>query len=275
MACTKAHRSLSVSALAPMLEARSLTYDARDGSRLIDAVSLSLHSGDVLAIVGPNGAGKSTLLNLLSGLIKPTSGSILVEETPLNTLAPLERARRLAVVSQLEQPDTRLSVEQYVALGRLPWQGAVDDATHQAAVDQALLLTTTTALRYVPISQLSGGERQRMHIARALAQEPQLLLLDEPTNHLDPDAKGKMLSLIAGRGITVIAVVHDLALVPEFASHLAILDQARLRAVGPVADVLQPAIIREVFGVDLIRLPHPQETRTLSIIDIRVAAEKQ
>ncbi|MEM7208650.1 MAG: ABC transporter ATP-binding protein [Pseudomonadota bacterium] len=259
----------------PVLRADSLTYVAGDGKRLIDTISLSIEPGSVLAIVGPNGAGKSTLVSLLSGLTTPTWGSVHVEENPLATMATVERARKLAVVGQMEHPDIRLTVEQYVALGRLPWQGAVDELAHQAAVDRALELTASGALRDVPIRQLSGGERQRMHIARAIAQEPGLLLLDEPTNHLDPEAKGKMLSLIAGLGITVIAVLHDLALVSEFATHVAILDRSKLRAVGPVADVLEPEIIRDVFGVDLIRMPHPQETRTLSIIDIRVAGKNR
>lgn len=252
----------------PVLEARSLRYVARDGSCLIDDVSLRMQRGDVLAIVGPNGAGKSTLLTLLCGLQTPTAGEVILNNKPLSSFSAGELARYRALVGQLDQPDLRLTVEEYVTLGRLPLLNLVDASAHQRAVDQALDVTQTSPLRRAALYRLSGGERQRIQIARALAQEPSLLCLDEPTNHLDPDAKAQMLSLVAELGISVVMVVHDLALVPEFASHLAILEQSRLRAIGAVADVLKPALIREVFGVDFIRLPHPQEARLLSIVDI-------
>ena len=129
------------------------------------------------------------------------------------------------------------------------------------------LVAHLTELREKPLSQLSGGERQRAHIARALAQKPQLLFLDEPTNHLDPDAKGRMLSLIAGLGITVVMIVHDLVMIPEFASHVALMKDAHLTAFGAVTDVLTPDAVRETFGVDYLLLPY--KDRHIPALDIR------
>jgi iron complex transport system ATP-binding protein len=100
---------------------------------------------------------------------------------------------------------------------------------------------------------LSGGERQRVHAARALAQEPAVLLLDEPTNHLDVRHQHELLGLLgqlAGAGLTVVVVLHDLALAARYCERLVVLRDGRVHAAGPTGDVLTPAVVREVFGVD-------------------------
>ena len=112
---------------------------------------------------------------------------------------------------------------------------------------------------------LSGGERQRAQIARALAQEPRILFLDEPTNHLDPRARGALLALVAELDLTVIAVLHDLHLVPGFANRVAVMREGRLVAAD---EALSRDLVRDVFGIDLLRLPHPHENRELTVFDI-------
>jgi iron complex transport system ATP-binding protein len=138
---------------------------------------------------------------------------------------------------------------------------------HATALSEVLSVTGLSALSEKPLRTLSGGEKQRAHIARALAQRPKLLFLDEPTNHLDPDAKGRMLSLIAGLGITVVMIVHDLVMIPEFASHVALMNNARLTAFGETKDVLTPEAVRNTFGVEYLLLPH--EGRQIPALDIR------
>jgi iron complex transport system ATP-binding protein len=108
---------------------------------------------------------------------------------------------------------------------------------------------------------LSGGERQRVHIARALAQEPELLLLDEPTNHLDISAQLSLLSFVRGLGITAIAALHDLNLAASFCDHVLVLSEGRLAAAGPPSDVLTPDVIREVYHVEADVLAHPTSGR--------------
>ncbi|HMQ58220.1 MAG TPA: ATP-binding cassette domain-containing protein, partial [Rhizobiaceae bacterium] len=120
------------------------------------------------------------------------------------------------------------------------------------------------------IGSLSGGERQRAQIARAIAQAPRILFLDEPTNHLDPRARGEVLELVAGLGIAVVAVLHDLSLVAPFASRVAVLEGGRLVVCGTPDRALSPALVRQVFGVDVLRLPHPAENRELTIFDIPI-----
>ena len=251
----------------PFLEVRGICQQARSGQTLLDNVSFEVAHGSVVAIAGPNGAGKTTLLNLMAGLQTATSGQILIDGTDLSELDAFQRARRVAVVSQQSAPDARLSLRDYVALGQLPIWAEYSAREHAEALDETLSLTGLQKLADKPMGQVSGGERQRAHIARALVQKPQLLFLDEPTNHLDPDAKGRVLSLVTALGVTVVMVIHDLVMIPEFATHVALMKDTRLTAYGLVDDVQTTASVRETFGVDY-RLFDAQD-RQIPALDIR------
>lgn len=251
----------------PFLTVRDLEYFALNGDALVSEVSFDLEQGSVLAIAGPNGAGKSTLLNLLSGIEPLALGEVEIVGQSLRRMTATERAQVIALVSQQSSPDGRLLLRDYVALGQLPIAARRSADENAQAIERILDLTGLLSKTTKPMRQLSGGERQRAHIARALAQEPRLLFLDEPTNHLDPEAKGRILSLVACLGITVVMVVHDLVMIPEFASHAALMKSARLTAFGPATDVLTPENVQATFGVSYLRLQH--EGRTISALDIR------
>ena len=235
---------------APFVAVRNLSHRASGGQLLLDDVSFDVDRGSVLAIAGPNGAGKTTLINLMAGLQAATSGEISIEGRILGDLTPLQRARRIALVGQQTMPDGRLSVRDYVALGQLPLLARNAVSEHADHLESTLAMTGLADHAHMPMGQVSGGERQRAHIARALVQKPQLLILDEPTNHLDPDGKGRVLSLVTSLGITVVMVLHDLVMIPEFATHVALMKNARLAAFGTVADIQTPALVQDVFGVE-------------------------
>jgi len=249
------------------LDVRGLEYYALNGDPLLKEVSFSLPQGATLAIAGPNGAGKTTLLNLIAGIEEIALGDVWIDGQSLRTMPHHMRARKIALVSQQSEPDGRLSLRDYVALGQMPIRADYARVEHDQAMARILDLTGLTAKATKTMSQLSGGEKQRAHIARALAQRPQLLFLDEPTNHLDPDAKGRMLSLIAGLGITVVTILHDLVMIPEFASHVALMKDTRMTEFGLVDDILTPGTVRETFGVDYLLLPH--DGRQIPALDIR------
>jgi len=251
----------------PFLVAENLCYDAANGTALVQGVSFSVDEGTILAIAGPNGAGKTTLLRLLSGTEAPTGGDILISGHNLKQFSATERARMIAVVSQQELPDGRLSLYDYVALGQIPIRTDRSSEMHADDMKRILHLTSLTELTQMPMAMLSGGERQRAHIARALAQNPSLLFLDEPTNHLDPDSKGRILSLVAELGITVVMIVHDLVMIPEFASHVALINAAQLAGFGPVNEVLTSERVRDIFGVTYLHLAH--QGRLIPTLDIR------
>ena len=237
----------------------SFAYSARP--TLID-VDLEVQKGEILAVVGPNGAGKSTLLRAISGALRPQKGVIYLDFRITWEFPARERAQKLAMVEQGAQPAFDFTVQELVELGRLPhlgrWQGfrRVD----AAAVAQALTFAGLTHLACRRWSELSGGERQRTLLAMAFAQEPEILLLDEPTAHLDVAHQIESMQLIAKfaeKGGTVIMAIHDLNLAAAFAHRLALLHHGRLLACGTPQEVLTPALLREVFGVEAAVRVHP------------------
>ena len=233
----------------PLLSAVNLSYAVK-GAQLLKDVSLAIQPGENLGVVGPNGSGKSTLLKLLAGLKKPTQGDVFLQGKPLATLRRRDIAQCLAVVEQHAQTSDNLTLQQAVELGRTPWLSALapwSDADRQI-VDQAMSDVNLQHLKHRAWHSLSGGERQRAHIARALAQRPQILLLDEPTNHLDIQQQLSILRRVHQLAVTTVIALHDLnqALACD---RLAVLDAGRLVALGSPFDVLTPERLYTTFGV--------------------------
>ena len=247
----------------PVLQVQDAAFQTPQGRELIAPIDAVAVRGDCVALVGPNGAGKSTLLRLLGARIAPTRGCVRVLGHDLAHWPTPERARHIAVLGQTEAVDMVLTVQDYVALGRLPHQRHASRAAHARAVDAALHTCTATELVGRKLSTLSGGERQRVHLARALAQEPALLLLDEPTNHLDLAARADLLALVRGLGITVVAALHELGLVPAFAHRVWMLQAGRLVADAPPHEALSAERVQAVFGMELVHTQHPRHGGTL------------
>ena len=249
------------------VSAVDLSYRAANGALLLADVTLDVRPRERLAIVGPNGAGKTTLLRLLFGRLRPSGGGVSLDGVPLDQIPAESRARRIAVVTQDEQPDRRLAVHEYVALGRIPHHRGQRQAGHRQVVAGALEAAGLVPLASRTFGALSGGEQQRARIARALAQSPSVLLLDEPTNHLDLRARADMMTLVGGLGITIVAVLHDLALVGPFANRVAVLQGGRLVAQGPPERALSTAVVRDVFGMDSFCATNPSTGRRMMVLD--------
>ena len=232
-----------------VLSCTGLGFKVRDAELLRD-IHLDVQQGETLGIVGPNGSGKSTLLKLLAGLRAPASGEVRLGGKRLGELSRRAIAQQLAVVEQQADTDDAIRVFDAVALGRTPWLSALSPWSREddAIVRQALHDVDATHLSHRAWRSLSGGERQRVHIARALAQRPQILLLDEPTNHLDIQHQLAILKGVQGLPVTTLIALHDLnqALTCD---RLAVLDRGRLVALGTPLDVLTPERLQETFGV--------------------------
>jgi len=242
------------------------------GTVILDAVDLTVPTGTVTALLGPNGSGKSTLLRLVAGVgstlpgRSSAAGSVRWNDTDLAALRPRERARVVALVEQNAQTEVDLTVRDAVGLGRTPHRSrwAADTPADHAVVHDALAAVDLVDLADRSFSTLSGGERQRVHLARALAQEPELLLLDEPTNHLDVQAQLAALQLVrrsAAAGTTALVALHDLNLAAAYCDHVVVLSRGRVVAAGTVADVLVPEVIDPVYGVSTTVLHHPDTGR--------------
>lgn len=243
--------------MSPVLEVIRASRTVQ-GREILSDIDLSLRPGEVLGLIGPNGSGKSTLLNLMAGLLRPSKGEVRLEGQPMTRLRRRQIAQRLALVAQSAATDDRITVRDAVELGRTPWLGPLRPwgAEDDAAVTAALEAVSMTHLAGRDWSSLSGGERQRAHIARAHAQTPRILLLDEPTNHLDIHHQLGILDLIAGLGVTTVIALHDM----HHALHcdrVMVLRGGRRVALGPPAEILTPALIRDIFAVDAQLIPHP------------------
>lgn len=233
----------------------------------LQALNFSLHRGELLAIIGPNASGKSTLLKLLSGLLIPEAGAVLLDGQPVSALDLRARARRIAVVQQESLLLFPLRVLPFVLQGRhayRPLLGFESRADVEIA-RKALTATRTAHLGERLIQELSGGEKQRVLLARALAQQPDLLLLDEPTVHLDVHFQVELLRLVQQlarqEGYAVALVSHELNLAAEFADRVLLLHQGQILRLGPPADVLERELLEQVFETELDVFPHPESGR--------------
>jgi iron complex transport system ATP-binding protein len=236
-----------------MLAAQDLSLAGR-----LQGISLALRPGEVTAICGPNGAGKSSLLACLSGLLRPEQGSVSLDGSPLARLAPRGRARAIGYLPQQGEVAWNLSAETLVALGRLPWDAGRE--ADMAAVDAALDALDLAELRQRSVSHLSGGELARVLLARVLAGEPQWILADEPLANLDLAHQLALLrqfKRLAGEGVGVCLVLHDLAQAMNHADRVVVLDGGRVVADGPPSDALSEATIARVWNVGVRWLGEP------------------
>ncbi len=235
------------------LEARDLSIAGR-----IDSVSATLRPGEVTAICGPNGAGKSTLLEALAGLLEPDGGAVMLDGALLAQLSSRARAQALGYLPQTAEIAWDIDVATLVGLGRLPWRtSAGEDA---AAVAGALTALDLDHLAPRPVSQLSGGERARALLARVLAGAPRWVLADEPLASLDLAHQAALLHRfreLAGTGIGVLLVLHDLARARNRADRVLVLENGRLVADGLPGEALSEAVIAKVWGVEARWLGHP------------------
>ena len=226
------------------------------GREVLRDVDLSIAPGERLAVVGPNGAGKSTLLRLIAGVLAPASGSVEIGGDPLSRLDRIAIARRVAAVPQQVALPFSMTVEEVVALGRLPHEDPFRGLreSDRAAVAAAIERVGLAHLVGRDAREISLGERQLVLLALSVAQATPILLLDEPTVHLDlrhqVEAMELRVDLNERDGTTIIAVLHDLALAAHFFPRLVLIADGAVVADGAPETVLGPDAIRSVFGVD-------------------------
>lgn len=241
----------------PYLEARSLVcaYQANTQQIILHEVDMALYPGELVGLIGPNGAGKTTLLRALARLLPPKSGQVLLDGQDIWRLSARQTAQWVGRVPQSANATWPYAIEHVVRMGRYPHRGwlAPHNQRDQSAVEEALNRMILKPLRNRAFNTLSGGEQQRVLIARALAQEPKVLLLDEPIANLDINHQLQVLTLVRDRvreqQLAALLAIHDLELAARFCDRLILLNQGRIWAAGPPAEVLQVDHLRTVFGV--------------------------
>ena len=247
-----------------MLDARDITI-AYDHRIAVADVTLSLKPGEITAIIGPNGAGKSTLLKSLNGQVRPSSGTILLDDQPLERLNRRSISRRIAVVAQEAELRFPVTVLEFVLGGRFAWAtnaGWGWETEHDLKIADAVLRETELGeLSGRLMNELSGGERQRALMARALATEAAILLLDEPTANLDLSHQATLLALVRNRcnqqRASALVVTHDINLAAQFADKILLMKEGKTLYSGTPDEVLKPQILRDVFTVTVLVDAHP------------------
>ena len=156
-----------------------------DGKTVVDSVSFELPKGRVTSFIGPNGAGKSTVMGIISRLIQRDSGRVEFENRDIGSWKSRELSRRLAILTQSNNIQMKLTVEELVAFGRFPYSGGRLTAEDRDIINRAISYMELEEFKERFVDELSGGQRQRAYIAMVIAQDTEYILLDEPTNNLD------------------------------------------------------------------------------------------
>ncbi len=234
------------------LEQVSFAYEQES---VIKEITLGFSPGKFYSILGPNGCGKTTLLDLLIGHLTPDSGGVLLRGKSLSQWSRKEIARTIALVSQNYNINFPFTVEEVVMMGRHPWISRFSQPRKEdwQRVNTVMARTDTMAFRSRQITALSGGERQRCVFARAICQDTPILFLDEAFSNMDINHTLRLLNLVKEevkeRNRTVISVFHDINLAAVWSDHLIFMKQGRVAASGATTEVMDAAIIEEVFQV--------------------------
>ncbi|ATN37388.1 ABC transporter (plasmid) [Rhizobium sp. ACO-34A] len=249
-----------------LMEVRGV--EARYGAlKALGDISLLVPKGRMTVLAGANGSGKSTLLSVMSRVLKPSGGTVLLDGRAVSELPTREVAKTLGLLPQGPLVPEGITVYDLVSRGRYPHQGFLRQWTEadEKAVEAAIAATGLGQFAERPVDQLSGGQRQRAFIAMTLAQETAAILFDEPTTFLDLRYQTEVMELIASlsrdHGRTVVLVLHDLNAALQYGDRLIFLKAGRVHRV--VEDVLSCSaeLIGEVFETRVTRVLHPETGR--------------
>jgi branched-chain amino acid transport system ATP-binding protein len=227
------------------------------GVEAVSSANITAHAGHVTGLIGPNGAGKTTTFNVITGLEKPTSGTIRIDGRDVNRLSPYRRARlgmartfqRLEVFGSLTARDNVLAAAEF----RRGWSG---DKTNPTEITEGILdRVGLRAVEDMRVDALPTGLARLVELGRALATQPRLLLLDEPGSGLDStesEALGDLLLELADSGMAILLVEHDVDLVMRICDRIHVLDFGKIIAVGTTAEVqADPAVQAAYLGAEV------------------------
>lgn len=227
-------------------------------------IKWNIRPGQFWGIIGPNGSGKTTLLNLISGVVKPDEGQILLDGKPLSAYGRKTLSRKLAVLQQDGLPPVAFPVRDVIGMGRFTfqdWRGREKGENAEKLLHEIMDKLELKELANRPLNVLSGGQRQRVALGKVMAQQPEIVLLDEPTTYLDIRYQMQFMELVASWqqevGLTVIAVMHDLNLASLYCDRLLVLQEGTVAAVGTPSELLSPGLIDSIFEVKSHVIPHP------------------
>ena len=225
-----------------------------DGKTVVDGVSFEIPKGKVLSLIGPNGAGKSTVMGMLSRLITRDSGRVDFEGTEITRWKSRELSKRLAILTQANNVQMKLTVRELVAFGRFPYSGGRLTQEDNEIIDRAIAYMELGDFEEQFIDELSGGQRQRAYIAMVIAQDTEYILLDEPTNNLDIYHATNLMRIVRRlcdeMGKTVILVLHEINYAAFYSDYICAFVNGKIAKFGTVQEVITKENLSDIYKVD-------------------------
>ena len=225
-----------------------------DGKTVVDSVSFEIPKGKVISMIGPNGAGKSTVLNIISRLIAWDSGLVDFDGRDIGKWKSKELAKRLAILTQSNNIQMKLTVRELVTFGRFPYSGSHLNEEDQRIIDKAIAYMELEPFQDRFIDELSGGQRQRAYIAMVIAQDTEYVLLDEPTNNLDIYHATNMMKIVRRLcdelGKTVILVLHEINYAAFYSDYICAFKDGKIAKFGTVEEVMTKENLSQIYQVD-------------------------
>lgn len=224
------------------------------GKNVVNNVNFEIPKGKVLSLIGPNGAGKSTVLGMISRLVERDSGSVEFEGLDILRWKSRDLSKKLAILTQSNNINAKLTVRELVTFGRFPYSGNHLTSEDSRIIDEALAYMELTDMQDKFVDELSGGQRQRAYIAMVIAQDTEYVFLDEPTNNLDIYHATNMMKIIRKLcdelGKTIILVLHDINYAAFYSDYICAFKDGKIEKFGTVEEVMQKDILSEIYNVD-------------------------
>ena len=227
------------------------TYDQKP---VVDGVSFEVPKGCVLSLIGPNGAGKSTVLNMISRLIARDTGEIDFKGKDISQWKSKELAKKMAILTQSNNIQMKLTVKELVAFGRFPYSGNHLNKEDHEMIERAIAYMELEEFQDRFIDELSGGQRQRALIAMVIAQDTEYILFDEPTNNLDiyhaTDLMKIVRRLCDELGKTIVLVLHEINYAAFYSDYICAFTNGKIAKFGTVEEVMNKETLSSIYHVD-------------------------
>lgn len=227
----------------------------RYGSKtVVDSISIEIPKKAVTSMIGPNGAGKSTVFNMLARLIARDAGIVDFNGKDIEKWKSKELAKKIAILTQSNNIQMKLTIRELVAFGRFPYSGSRLTEEDEAIISKAIAYLELEDIQHQFIDEISGGQRQRAYIAMVIAQDTEYILLDEPTNNLDIYHATNMMKIVRRLcdelDKTVILVLHEINYAAFYSDYICALVDGRIAKFGAVDEVMTKEVLSSIYNVD-------------------------
>lgn len=227
----------------------------RYGSKtVVDSISIEIPKKAVTSMIGPNGAGKSTVFNMLARLIARDAGIVDFNGKDIEKWKSKELAKKIAILTQSNNIQMKLTIRELVAFGRFPYSGSRLTEEDEAIISKAIAYLELQDIQHQFIDEISGGQRQRAYIAMVIAQDTEYILLDEPTNNLDIYHATNMMKIVRRLcdelDKTVILVLHEINYAAFYSDYICALVDGRVAKFGTVDEVMTKEVLSSIYNVE-------------------------